>query len=216
MITDQDCARLNVGIYEYAGQPPIAWDAFDRGETSDGICWGLKRFGDIDAIVLRGSSTFQDWMRDLGHFAIADDVPGLGLVHPGFVEGMAAAYARIKPLLREQVVITGHSLGAGRAAILCGIMCDDGRSPQRRVVFGEPKSGFQQLADLIGAVPSMSYRNGNGKHHDLVTDVPFSFPPENYVRSGHTTEVRADPPPNDSWGIFCWHHMMLYAKAINA
>ncbi|SIO38681.1 Lipase (class 3) [Bradyrhizobium erythrophlei] len=95
----------------------------------------------------------------------------------------------LRPLTGQPVIVTGHSLGAARAAVMCGLMVADGAAPAARVVFGEPKPGLMDFAERIKDVPARSYRNGDALHHDLVTDVPFSFPPLQYV---HPTPIVPD------------------------
>jgi surfactin synthase thioesterase subunit len=105
----------------------------------------------------------------------------IGHVHSGFYAGMEHMWADLKPMLSQPAIITGHSLGAARADVLTALMTVDSVLPVARVVFGEPKPGLLDLAKLITGIPGRSYRNGDDTHHDLITDVPFSFPPEQYV-----------------------------------
>ena len=62
-----------------------------------------------------------------------------------------------------------------------GLMVLDGKPPVRRLCFGEPRPGFPQAAGIIANVRSRSYRNANGRAHDLATDVPFTSWIEDYV-----------------------------------
>lgn len=239
--SDVDLANLVIGLYGYEGYAPITFDHIEQPEADDGICWALKRVGDIDVIVLRGSVTPQDWFRDLD--ALADPIPAhahiianflhyigfafgslpthhafLGPVHPGFLAGMEAAYAAIKPLLGPNVVITGHSLGAARSAILAGLMVHDGHVPLTCVTFGQPRPGFPQLAELISGVPQRSYQNGSTDRLlvDMITEVPISIWPENYVHPHPLTPVSEEPCALwvEERGIFAWHAMALYLQAV--
>lgn len=216
MITDKQIADLNVGVYAYTGDAPVQWDHFEPGSGSGGICWGLKRFDDTDVVVLRGSTTFQDWLRDFSTVANPFSHNKLGPVHPGFLVGLPETWATLKSLVQPKWICSGHSLGAGRAAILTAIATLDGHAPISRVVFGEPKPAFVELAKLIEGTPGRSYRNGDDTHHDLVTDVPFSFPPEYFVHPTPIVPVTARPTDTmfSGWGIFSWHHMPLYAQAV--
>lgn len=215
---DIACAELCAGIYDRPGYPDVIWDHVDVGDD-DGVYWALKRLPGYDVVVLRGSVTARDWLRDF--MAIANPLESslIGPVHPGFMLGMVHVATEILPLLRQPLVITGHSLGAGRAAVLTALMVAGGVPPPvARVVFGEPKPGFVRLARLIEKVPGRSYRNGDDRHHDLVTDVPFSFPPQQYVHPTPVIEV-CERPGNglfDQLGVFAWHDSMLYLRALRA
>jgi predicted lipase len=154
-----------------------AFDYYDAG-MDDGICWALRRLDDFDVVVFRGSVTRQDWLRDVQALAMPSRI---GHVHSGFYAGMEHMWADLKPMLSQPAIITGHSLGAARADVLTALMTVDSVLPVARVVFGEPKPGLLDLAKLITGIPGRSYRNGDDTHHDLITDVPFSFPPEQYV-----------------------------------
>jgi hypothetical protein len=208
--TDTDVVALCAAIYNYADGPAVAWDHFDQGDD-DGVCWGLKRLAGADVIVYRGSTTFEDWVRDLDAAPILTPI---GHVHDGFHAGMQRASAEARALLKQPAIVSGHSLGAARAAIATAYLTRYGVPPVARVVFGEPKPGFADLAQAIVASPGRSYRNGDGTHHDLITDVPFSFPPLDYVHPTPIIPVCAPPAADDRWGAFSWHHIQLYEAAL--
>lgn len=211
MITDRECASLCVALYAASETDSQGLNHVDFGED-DGICWALKHRPDCDVVILRGSVTLLDWWRDLDIRPYQSR--RMGPVHHGFYLGLDNAWDDMKPMLRPHlpIVVTGHSLGAARAALLTGMMIADDMVPARRVVFGEPKPGYQQLADFIKSVPAVSYRNGIGEAHDKVTDVP-TVPGLPYVHSTPLTNVNA-PPAIDDAGGFAWHHMGLYAEAL--
>jgi hypothetical protein len=191
----------------------LKFDHFDAGED-DGVCWALKKLPGFDVVILRGSVTGLDWIRDLRALAIKTRI---GHVHIGFHAGMEHVWSDLRPLVNQPCIVTGHSLGAARAAILTALMAIDGAAPAARVVFGEPKPGMIDLAETIKAVPGRSYRNGDDLHHDLVTDVPFSFPPLQYVHPTAIIPVFCKPHEDEFLqnGIFAWHHMDLYETALN-
>jgi hypothetical protein len=85
-------------------------------------------------------------------------------------------------------------------------------------VFGEPKPGLLDLAKLITGIAGRSYRNGDNTHHDLITDVPFSFPPEQYVHPTPIIPVCGRPAGVEftDLGVFAWHHIGLYETALAA
>jgi hypothetical protein len=216
MLTDKDCAELAMGIYAYSGSSPVTWDHYDSG-TDDGVCYGVKFVNGTQVVAIRGSTTLEDWIRDFDCVALPFNVAGgLGPVHPGFYLGMDRVCHELLTGNSSPYVVTGHSLGAGRACVLTGLMTIARHMPLRRVCFGEPKPGFDTLAKLIAGIPAASYCAGDANGHDLVTDVPFSFPPEEYVHPTPLTPLAVTLEPNDPWGIFAYHHMQGYAAALAA
>ncbi|SDD95872.1 Lipase (class 3) [Bradyrhizobium brasilense] len=191
----------------------IDFDHFDAGED-DGVCWAIKKFPGVDLVVFRGSVTALDWVRDLRSLAVRTRV---GHVHIGFWAAMEHVWSDLRPLLTQPAIIAGHSLGAARASVMTALMVADGAAPIGRVVFGEPKPGMLDLAKIVETVPGRSYRNGDELHHDLITDVPFSFPPLQYMHPTPIIPVCCLPPPDEfeRGGVFAWHHIELYQTALN-
>jgi hypothetical protein len=212
MITDLDIAELCADIYLAA--PQAGWTHLE--EPEDGIAYGIKDFGTAIALVFRGSVTLTDWLCDAETVADPLEHAGLGPVHPGFFNGLPELWAQLKPTLtKKPCIVAGHSLGAGRASLLVGLMILDGTPPLRRVCFGEPRPGFPQSASIIIKANGRSYRNGNGRAHDLVTDVPFTTWIEDYVHPTSLVPVCAPPTEADVREdvLFAWHAMTLYASA---
>jgi len=212
LITDLALAQLCDDLYQDRSSN---FDVIDPG-LDDRICWAMHRTEDEDVIVLRGSVTPSDWILD----SMASPCPDrrFGYVHHGFLIGLDHAWEDMRIVLRPDrpTVITGHSLGAARASILTGIMLADNRAPSRRVVFGEPKPGFANLAQYIKDVPARSYRTGRNEAHDLVTDIPFTMPHVglNYVHPVPLSLLNVTPDPTDQSGIFVYHHIGLYVTGL--
>lgn len=210
MITDIDCVQACADLYRGGA----GFDAVVEPEADHGVCVGLQRRGDVDLVVFRGSTTVEDWARDflaIPHACARH--PQLGDVHAGFMLGMDDAFARLLPLLRPSVWVAGHSLGAARATLFCGMLAVAGRPPAARVVFGEPRSGGASLTTILAGVPGHSYRNAGRGRHDLITDVPTEPP---FSRVCSLIDVFAAPMPGDPWGIFAYHHIQLYQAALAA
>jgi hypothetical protein len=212
MISDLACVDAVVDLYDLPATP---WNDLLLAAADDGVCCALRRIGDDDLVVFRGSTTAEDWMRDF--FAIPHRFtahPQLGDVHAGFMVGLDDAFAHLAPRLRRSVYVAGHSLGAARASLFCGLLCAAGRPPAARVVFGEPRSGSGALRTVLRGVPySRSYRNAGEGRHDLITDAPTDPP---FCHPTTLTDVHALPPPDDPWGIFAYHHIQLYQTALIA
>jgi lipase (class 3) len=217
MITDHDIAALCAAIYAPPGQLPAAWDQLEL--PADGIAFGIKDLGAAVALVFRGSVTVADWLCDAETVADPFEHAGLGPVHPGFFAGLPELWMRLKQTLTAKpCIVAGHSLGAGRASLFTGLMVLDGHTPLRRLCFGEPRPGFPKAASIVAAANGRSYRNGNGRAHDLVTDVPFTTFIEDYVHPTPLAPVCAPPSDADVQrdALFAWHSMTLYASVTPA
>jgi hypothetical protein len=218
--SDALIVSLCAAIYDATALVDPSWDHFDLG-ADDGVCYGLKKLDGCDVVVFRGSITLQDWLRDLFVLPLPTLIPELtriGHVHAGFFLGMEKVWGELRPLITQPVIVSGHSLGAARAAILTGLMVKDGRPPIARVVFGEPKPGLSDLAALIEAIPARSYRNGDALHHDVITDVPMTLPPMQFVHPTPIVPVCAEPTGGlfAQLGAFAYHHIQLYEAAVAA
>jgi hypothetical protein len=111
-----ECSRLCRGIYAYPGDEPITWD---NRQCTAGIEWGIKFDGKRAYVVFEGSKSILDWIRDLIGFAPSVNDATFGAMWGGFLIGMEYVWADIKPLVAnaDEIVFTGHSLGAARADI---------------------------------------------------------------------------------------------------
>lgn len=114
-----ECSRLCRGVYAYPGDEPIVWD---RRQCTAGVEWGIKFEGQRAYVVFEGSRAILDWIRDLIGFAPSVNHALFGPMWGGFVIGMEYVWADIKPLVAniDEIIFTGHSLGAARADIAAG------------------------------------------------------------------------------------------------
>ena len=198
-ILDRDLAELCRGLYEFPGDAPVTWDYRQDGETAD-YAFAVKVLGSITVVVSRGSEDPLDWIHDFEALPVTPSTaPEFGPVHIGFNVGARDAATRVldSAPYRKTIVVTGHSLGAAHADELTGYLIKAGFPPLARVVFGEPKPGYQQFADYIKAVPSRAYRNGAGLLGDPVTSVPFTFTHLPFVHPCAQTDVRQEPRSGD-------------------
>jgi Lipase (class 3) len=209
--TDAAIASICAAIYRPAALIE-GWAHIDAG-LDDGVFWAVKRLAGYDVVCFRGSITLQDWVRDMRALAVPTRV---GHAHAGFYAGMENVWSEARPLIQQPVVVCGHSLGAARGAVMTALMVADGAPPIARVVFGEPKPGLLDFAQFVKDVPARSYRNGDDKHHDLVCDVPLSFPPLQYVHPTPIVPVFCPPEGSlfERLGAFAYHHVSLYETAL--
>lgn len=212
MITDRAICDIVAELY---GKDPQNFADILWPESDDGVCAALRRINDTDVVVFRGSVTPQDWWRDftaIPHEFTAH--PQLGDVHAGFMDGMDDALAHLFPLLRSNVVVCGHSLGAARAALFTGLLhaaTVQVAQTLRTVVFGEPRTGCGTFKALLAPIPYHSYRNAGFGQHDLVCDVPTE-PPFSHPRA--LIDIYAAPAKDDPWGPLRMHHIALYQAAM--
>lgn len=196
-------------------EPPGTWDAI---VPEDGAYSAVKVVDGTAYVMFRGSLTFLDWMQDFQDFALPFEDADLGPVHPGFRAGALLSKRALDIFVGDSpVVIVGHSLGAGHAALYAGYRVAQGQRVDGLVMFGEPKPGGPKLSSILANVSVQSFRNANANGHDLVTDVPFTdapYLPYQHVRT--LTDCRRDPNPLDAWLVFKFHHFRLYAEAFGA
>jgi acyl-CoA synthetase (AMP-forming)/AMP-acid ligase II len=160
--SDLDLARLCAASYSDAS----AFDYVDNGAQT-GVWVAVKKLPDVDVIVFRGSDDVEDWLRDFDAAMISTP---LGLVHAGFYKNMDAVILDVRPC----PVITGHSLGAARAAIYAAMQQ---HTPAHLALFGCPRPGAEALAQMLEVDSISSYKNRS----DPVTDVPMTLPDFPYV-----------------------------------
>jgi hypothetical protein len=218
VLTDCDIVKACVGIYFYADQAPVTFEHFENPSPDNGgICWGLIRLpNDTFLVVFRGSTTFEDYMRDLNCFARPWHHTYLGPIHPGFYEGLETVWRLIKAMCGKRIIFSGHSLGAGRATQITGLAIQDGYTDIERVVIGEPQSGFRKLYDIVDKIPYRVYFNTDGHFSDIVPSIPPYVWPEKYVNENAFTKICAPPDLKImlEWSIACWHYSPLYLKGV--
>jgi Lipase (class 3) len=201
MLTDRQCCDFAAAIYDPS---PAGFDHIWQGDADDNVYLGLKKTAGFDVIVPRGSDCELDWLRD------ADSIPFLyepfGHVHSGFFKGILKAYADIKPLITQPVVLPGHSLGGAHAQELAGLFVLDGILPSKVCCFGSPKVGYQKFAEVVAPIANYTlYKNGP----DYVTDVPLTLPDFPFIHSRPLTEILELPVTNEL-NLFAFHHIQLY------
>lgn len=183
----------------------------------DGAYVAVKRIDGVDYVMFRGWTTFLDWLEDFDMLAVPIVTENLGPVHPGFLAGVMAVKDSLDRLLGPQVVVAGHSLGAGHAVLYAALREAAGLPVTKLVLFGEPRAGGPKLVTVLAKTPIQSYCNTVLGGHDLVTDVPPALPPfTHYMHPETLISCTKAPDPNDNWGPFRFHHFGLYAAALGA
>ncbi len=156
MITAYQAVNLCVHSYDATNT------VFDVWQTVNGVVGGIKYVGEDTVLVMRGSDDVEDWLRDLSAWPewTAD-----GVLDAGFADGMGGFIGVIKPAIKGNLIVTGHSLGAAR----CFIIAPRIKATQM-ILFGCPRVGLDDFKEAVvtSGVDIQSYRNGD----DPVTLVP--------------------------------------------
>jgi hypothetical protein len=199
-ITELDVYKVCHGTYE-DGYP---FDLIFQRETDDETYVGVKRFGNIDVVAFRGSTTLLDWFRNFNLLPTCER--GVGWIGENFEDGLSAARANLLTVLGPHVVVTGHSRGAGEATDFACDLVLANRPPLALVALAPPRTSIaSKQADLLSSILVRAYRNKG----DPVTQVPLwcSHP---YP----LIDIDVQPPPDDPWGFVAPHHSELYGQAI--
>lgn len=215
-------AQIQLAAYQYPDSrgvvTPFAWDWSAQLKTKTA---GFRVLDGAVAVILPGTQDWAQWEDDFKALPRWTDHPVFGRVHTGFWSGVEAFCQAMAPQLPagKPVLITGHSLGAAEAPLVAAQLMEMGVVPQGLACFAPPRPGMRQLAEFLARVPKVLYRTVGtaAPYHDLVTDVPFSIPfAADYSQCGQLTDLTASPAADDSWLLFKYHHMQLYAAALAA
>jgi len=180
-------------VLSRATRPP----EFVQCERCDAQCY-LMYFGDLLAICVRGTSSFQDWLCD-GQIDLvpfknckATRLPGV-LVHAGFFlqyVGLFSAFdERVKSHLADggKLFCTGHSLGAAVGALAALNYGSGFKGTVSYEGFGCPRVGNAAFATAFNACVLLRVRVKNG-----ADPVPSIIPPVlGYTHAG--SEVHIGP-----------------------
>ncbi len=207
---------------------PVDEKAFTRiHRIGESVC-GVALHDDICYVAMQGTEleegesdralhfSLRGWIADFDCVAVHH--PVLGHLHGGFHQNLPS----LLPLLMAElppgarVVVTGHSKGAGEAALLGALLKLEGVDVAGMVLFACPRPGYQQLADwLADHVPGVSFRNapaGAEAFGDPVAMVPFNP----YVAPYPLFHIDQAPAGLERVMSLEWHRAALYIEALEA
>lgn len=207
---------------------PVDERAFARlHRIGESVC-GLALQGDLCYLAMQGTElqevegdrklhfSLQGWAADFHCSPIVH--PVLGQLHSGFHQNLPA----LLPLLMAElpagarVVVTGHSKGAGEAALLGALLKLAGVDVVAAVLFACPRPGFRQLADWLAAnVPGVSFRNAPARA-EAFGDPVAMVPPDPFVAPYPLTYVDVAPPGMERLMSVEWHQAALYIAGVDA
>lgn len=157
---------------------------------SDETVTGMEGYVGIDTVqsnivvALRGSGSVRNWIADVNIFlSSCSDLVEDCKVHAGFKKAWDNIADETISLVRSardanpdyQIVVTGHSLGAGVANIAAAYLRVNGL-PCDLYTYGSPRAGNEQFASFVsGQAEGNEYRITH-------TDDPFTrLPPNSWI-----------------------------------
>ncbi|MGH3563132.1 MAG: lipase family protein [Mycobacterium sp.] len=167
-------------------------------------------------VSFRGTSDLADWLADFD-FIPENYLPvnGFGQVHAGFQDVYECARGSIAANLAtatagcDQILITGHSLGAALAVLaapdICRAMPPNTIEPRLVTVAG-PRVGLRDFATAFDAAIESCFRVMN-----FLDIVPY-VPPAPYVHVGAEIFVDSAGPIDIAWR----HSLVAYRAGLSA
>ncbi len=167
-------------------------------------------------VSFRGTSDIEDWVADL--VAVPDDylpISGFGQVHTGFQDVYELVRQSIANNLAtatagcDQILITGHSLGAALAVLAAPDVFRNmppNTIEPRLITFAGPRVGLSDFAAAFNATIESCFRVVN--FLDIVPHVP----PAPYVHVGAQILVDSGGPVQVAWR----HSLVAYQKGLSA
>lgn len=106
-------------------------------------------------IVLRGSTTAQNWIQDAKFFKVEDDWAKNAKVHKGFYQSAREVFGVAKSHLYKSydTKITGHSLGGGVAILIGAYLKHHKYKVKEIITFGQPRITNKEGAITLKHLP---------------------------------------------------------------
>lgn len=161
--------------------------------------------------TIEGTYSLPGWIGDFLAIGTRDQEtmnhPTLGFVHADFYQAALRFLSAVEADARKgPVTVCGHSRGAALAAMLAGLLIDDGLAPAKIGLFAPPRAGGALFVKIVTSVPFCAYRFGN----DPVPEVPFTLLPNFPYAQVPLTQIGAPLPI----AIHC-HHIANYVVGVH-
>ena len=167
-------------------------------------------------VSFRGTADVEEWVADVD--AVADDyrpIAGFGQVHAGFQDVYELVRKSISANLAtaaagcDQILITGHSLGAALAVLAAPDIFRNmppNTIEPRLITFAGPRVGLSDFANKFNAAIESCFRVVN-----FLDIVPY-VPPTPYVHVGAQITVDSGGPVQVAWR----HSLAAYQNGLSA
>src|SRR3984957_10412660 len=167
-------------------------------------------------VSFRGTADVEEWVADLD--AVPDDyrpIGGVGQVHAGFQDVYELVRQNIAANLAtatagcDQILVTGHSLGAAVAVLAAPDIVRNmppNKIEPRLITFAGPRVGLTDFADAFNAAIESCFRVVN-----FLDVVPY-VPPAPYVHVGAQIAVDSGGPIQIAWR----HSLIAYQNGLSA
>jgi len=203
---------------------PVTPGAFGKlYRVGESVC-GTARVGDLFCIVMQGTEleeqegdgrlhfSLQGWAADFDCEPLYH--PELGALHGGFHRNLPMLIKLLAPdiPMNASVIVTGHSKGAGEAALLGALLKLSGVDVAGLILFACPNPGYGRFAQwLADHLPGVSYRNAPQGLAAFGDPVPL-VPPEPYVAAYPFTYIDQAPDGMERLMGVEWHRGSLYIR----
>ena len=204
--TDSELVDLAAATYLPGAAPFLQNSGF-----ADRLFRTIRADG-LTIFAVEGTYNVPGWIADFMALGVRDhqtkNHPTLGFVHLDFYTAALRLLPPVEAAVRAgPVAITGHSRGAALAAMLCGLLIDDGLAPIKMGLFAPPRAGGPLFVRVVTSIPFCAYKFGD----DPVPEVPPTLLPDFPYAQVPLTKV-GDPSPN---AIDC-HHIGHYVAAVHS
>ncbi len=213
--TDKDLALMSLSLYSTQAWL-VNWDGYYPESIGQPICWahkvlcGLNGVPTCRIIVFRGTSSFLDVLADAD---LELEEVSIGNIHSGFYNGIKPVVETILSIGDSlPTYVTGHSLGAARAAIVAADINSKSRGKiSGKVTWGEPRIGLDLVKEAFLMNVSRSYVMRSGWEVD-----PVTFSPALYDNAPATTVIQLAPLSHSVFRPMDLHSMAQYSATTPA
>ena len=130
-MTDLDLAKLQLNTYTKVPDGEIIDQGIDRAV--------ITRQPGLTVVSIRGTVNPKQWISDFRIRGVrSTEHPQIGVCEEGFLAGAEALFPAINSAVTGDVIIQGHSRGAGMVPILAAMLTLDGLPPSRCVMWEAP------------------------------------------------------------------------------